>query len=243
MRYTTNLNIIIKAIDLISSRVARDFVELENLQTSPMSATKFANSCYVRIKEIIASDLTKIRPDYDLYFSDGEKISNNSEYSFVIYPIDGVNNLARSIPDFTIAIAIEHKNKDGKKETISVAINKIIGGELYYCEKGFGAYLNSRRLRVSKRGNNEIAVFSTEDHSELTKSVAEKLHLKNYSLRSYACRTLEIAYLAASRFDVALFKKWNCESLNPFTLLVKEAGGKIFEEEKFILATNGLIGF
>ncbi len=245
MRYSANLNIVLKAIEKATDRLPRDFSELENLQTNPVSAIKFANACYNRIKEILIEDLTKFRPEYDINFSDGEKIirSVNSEYSFTIFVVDGLSSLVRGIPDFTVSVAVEHIGADGIKEPISVAISKVVGSELYYCEKGFGAYLNNRRLRVSKRGLNDTPLVSIDDHSYFTKEVRESLKLKSYGLRSYGCRTLEIAYLSSARFDLAFFKNWNYEYLKPFMLLVKEAGGKVIENDKFILASNGLIDF
>jgi myo-inositol-1(or 4)-monophosphatase len=166
-------------------------------------------------------------PDYNIIFSDGQKIvrSKNAEYSFVIFPIDGMDNFTRSSPDFTVAVALEHLNENGQTESISVAISKIIGGELYYCEKGFGAYANNRRLRVSKRtGSNLIA--ASEDQNFLSEN--------NLSLRSYGCRTLEVAYVSSARLEKAIFKNQNYELLKPFLLLVREAGGRVEEGEGFV---------
>ncbi|OFW80310.1 MAG: hypothetical protein A2887_04620 [Alphaproteobacteria bacterium RIFCSPLOWO2_01_FULL_40_26] len=229
MRYSANLNIIIKAIEKATRHMPRDFMELENLQSNILSASKFANSCYARVKQILVDDLSKIRPDYNLIFSDGSKVTHreNAEYSYIISVVDGFENMLRSNPDFTVAIALEHKNDNDKKETISIAISKIVGGELYYCEKGFGAYLNNRRIRVSKRNGGEILVAS-EDQTLISE--------KDYLLRAYGCRTLALAYVASARLEKAIFKKENLEFLKPFLLLVREAGGKISEEEKFILA-------
>lgn len=227
MRYSTNLNIIIKAIEKATAHMPRDFIELENLQTNPVSANKFANSCYKKVQQILVDDLSKVRPDYNIIFSDGQKIvrSKNAEYSFVIFPIDGMDNFMRSSPDFTVAVALEHLNENGQTESISVAISKIIGGELYYCEKGFGAYANNRRLRVSKRTGGNLIVAS-EDQNILSEN--------NSLLRNYGCRTLEVAYVSSARLEKAIFKNQNYELLKPFLLLIREAGGKISESETLI---------
>lgn len=228
MRYSANLNIIIKSIEKATTHIPRDFTELEHLQSNPMSAEKFAAACYRKVKQILIDDLTKLRPEFNLIFSDGEKVirSDHAEYSFVIHPIDGFSNLIRSNPDFTVAVALEHHNKNSAKEAISVAISKIFGGELYYCEKGFGAYLNNRRIRVSKRNSGEII------------SVNEIESSNSRGSRSYGCRTLTIAYLAAARIEKAIFLKENNEFLKPFLLLVKEAGGRIVEDEKSVSVFN-----
>lgn len=242
MRYSANLNIIIKAIEKATARTIRDFSELEILQTNPLSANKFANACYKQIKTILIDDLTKFRPDYNIIFADGEKIirTENAEYFFTIFPIDGMNSLSRGIPDFTVAIALSHTTKDGKSEPISVALNKIVGNELYYCEKGFGAYLNNRRIRVSKRNIVDVPLIAIDDYSHLTTQIKESLKLKNFAVRNYGCRTLETAYLAAGRFELAFFRNSN-EYLKPFLLLIKEAGGNVIENETSIIATNNLI--
>lgn len=229
MRYSTNLNIIIKAIEKATAHMPRDFIELENLQTNPVSANKFTNSCYKKVQQILVDDLSKVRPDYNIVFSDGQKIvrSKNAEYSFVIFPIDGMDNFTRSNPDFTVAVALEHLNENGQSESISVAISKIIGGELYYCEKGFGAYANNRRIRVSKRTASDTALIASEDQSVISE--------KNISPRAYGCRTLEVAYVASSRLEKAIFKNQNYDLLKPFLLLVREAGGRVEEGEELVV--------
>jgi myo-inositol-1(or 4)-monophosphatase len=240
MRYSANLNVIVKALEKATSHVSRDFIELENLQTNPASASRFTTSCYNKVKQILTDDFSKIRPDYNLFFSDGTSIINNknAEYSYLILAIDGINNLLRSNPDFTVAVALQHHSQDGKKESISAAICKIYGNETYYCEKGFGAYLNSRRIRVSKRSKNDGFVIACEDQNFFADEAFVKLAVKNFSQRAYGCRSLEVGYLAAARLDMCLFKNQDYELLKPFLLLVREAGGKISEEENFIVVSN-----
>lgn len=237
MRYSANLNIIIKAIEKSIIRTPRDFMELENLQTSPNSANKFTNSCYNQIKKVLVDDFASFRSDFNIILADGQKISTNqnAEYSYIVFPIDGMTNLTRSNPDFTIAVALVHKNQDGKEESISVAVKKLIGGELYYCEKGFGAYLNNRRIRVSKRNANSEDLVIAASNPQL---FAKTFPNKKFSNRSYGCKTMEISYLASARLDAVLFKNQNLELIKPFFLLVKEAGGKIIEEKDHIILTS-----
>ena len=80
MRYSANLNIIIKAIEKASIHLPRDFMELENLQSNPNSADNFAKHCYAKVKKIIAEDMMKFRPDFNIFFDDGSKIINNSSF-------------------------------------------------------------------------------------------------------------------------------------------------------------------
>jgi myo-inositol-1(or 4)-monophosphatase len=226
MRYSANLNVIIKSLEKATAHMSRDFIELENLQSNASSADRFAASCYNRAKQILVDDFTKIRPEYNIIFSDGQKIIRkaDAEYTYIVHVVDGFDNLRRSNPDFTVAVALEHSGANGQKEAISIAISKIFGNEVYYCEKGFGAYLNNRRIRVSKRTSGEILVAS-DDKSLLG---------ANQHLRSYGCKTLEIAYVASARLEKAIFRNDNFQLFKPFSLLVREAGGKISEDEKLI---------
>lgn len=236
MRYSANLNIIVKAIEKASSRMPRDFMELENLQSNPLSASKFASACYNKTKQILAEDLAKFRPEYNLIFSDGQQIINkkDAEYCYRIIAIDGLNNLVRSNPHFTVAVALEHIAPNGQKESISVAISNIFGNEFYYCEKGFGAYASNRRLRVSKRSTNENFIIAADNLN-----LVKKEGLKNLSLQNYGCKTLEIAYLASAKLDSVIIQ--NNDLLKPFTLLAREAGAKVVENENLIFISNGLI--
>jgi myo-inositol-1(or 4)-monophosphatase len=232
MRFSANLNIIIKAIEKASNHISRDFVELENLQSNPASASKFTSASYNRVKQILIEDFAKFRPEFNIVFSDGQKISNqeNSEYSLIIHVVDGIENLLRASTDFTVSIALIYHNVNGQSEAISVAISKIIGGELYYSEKGFGAYLNNRRIRVSKRINKAEMLTVCDDLK-----LAETLKIMP---RNLGCKTLEIANLSSAKIEQIIYKKTNFEFFQPFFLLLKEAGGKVVEdEEKYILSS------
>lgn len=225
---SANLNIMIKALEKATMHVSRDFVELENLQSNPASALKFSEACYNKIKKMIIADLSKIRPDYNLFFADGEKIihKENSEYSFLISALDGFDNLIRSTPDFVTTIALEHSDKNGKKEIIAVVILKIIGNETYYCEKGFGAFLNNRRIRVSKRVGGKIVAASADQNLVDDNKI---------SLRNYGSASMEVAYVACGKLEKAFFTKNQNQFLSMLFLLVKEAGGKVVESEKAII--------
>jgi fructose-1,6-bisphosphatase/inositol monophosphatase family enzyme len=258
MRYSANLNIIIKAIEKATNHISRDFVELENLQSNPVSSAKFTTSCYNRIKQILIDDFAKFRPEFNMVFSDGQKINNleNSEYFLMIHAIDGIENLLRASPDFTVSIALIYK-KNGKEEVVCVAISKIIGGELFYCEKGFGAYLNNRRIRISKRQKNtkNDYLIACEDYNFFNKltlvnkskdakaNVLENKEDSNnnkdpnkFSLRNFGCKTLEIAYFSSARIEQVVHVKSSW--YEPFLLIAKEAGGRVSEDENNYIISN-----
>lgn len=249
MRYSANLNIIIKALEKASNHVARDFVELENLQANPVSANKFASLTYNRIKQILIDEFTKYRADYDIVFSDSQQIlrKENNEYCLRIIALDGIDNFSRAHPDFTIAVALTHNSGDKNYQTIAMAIIKIIQGELFYCEKGFGAYLNNRRLRVSKRNPSQQIIVSNTITDTITdtitsdKGISDSLisqnHIKNIPY-NYGCSTLAIAYFACARLEKVILNKNNSPFLKSFLLIAKESGGKVEEKDNLLILTN-----
>lgn len=226
MRFSANLNIMIKAVEEASIRTARDFSELEILQGNPKSASKYANSCYSRVKNFIFEDLTKMRPEYNIFASDGSSVINkeNSEYSFSILPIDGLGNLSRAIPDFTIAIALNHHSEE-KTESIACVIYKVIGSELYYSEKGFGSFLNSRKIKASNRNKQEDSIIACKHDDKI------ELNQKNVSYRNFGCKTLEIAYLAAGRIDLFTINQEASKNFEAFYLVTSQANAKIRNEQ------------
>lgn len=241
MRYSPNLNIVIKAVEKASNKVSRDFTELENLQNNPASAIRFANFCYNKAKDIIIKDLQQFRPQFDLYFLDGEIISNSnncSEYSCLIIPIDGFDNLNRANQNFTIAVALRHHNKDSI-QTIGLVINDITNNNLYYCEKGLGAFVNNRRIRVSKRNNINDLSIAISNYDDLER-ISNKIDKNNFhSLQSI---TLQMSYLASAKYDLMVISgEVNLFIANNFSLLVKEAGGSFVDGNNHIIFTNNLI--
>jgi len=228
MRYSANLNIILKAIEKACKHISRDFVELENLQSNPVSANKFAISCQEKVKTILLSEFQKFRPDFNLFFDEKNQVIVNpdAEYSLIVKSIDGLANLARANGDFTTSVALRYKNKNKQLETIAVAIVKTIGNEVFYAEKGFGAYLNNRRIRISKRSVSDVLL------------ACNNLDLlpENYQqLRCYGCQTLEIAYLASARIEEIHYSSQNSNNIESFFLLAKEAGAKINQQENAII--------
>ncbi len=228
MRYSANLNIILKAIEKACKHISRDFVELENLQSNPLSANKFAISCQEKVKQILLSEFQKFRPDFNIFFDEKNQIivNPNAEYCLIIKAIDGLANLARANGDFTTSVALQYKNKNQQFETVAVAIFKNIGNEVFYAEKGFGAYLNNRRIRVSKRSGGDV-LFGCNNLDFLPENYQQ--------LRCYGCQTLEVAYLASARLEELHYSAQNLNNIEPFFLLAKEAGAKINKQDNFTI--------
>ena len=245
MLYSPNLNVVIKSLEKISPRLARDFVELENLQSNNFSAVKFANSCYKRVEETLVEELKKVRPEYNFELLDGRKIIHNpnSEYQFIICPVDGLFNLSRSIAGFSCFVALEHLAKDGSKEVISTTILNVVGNEFYICEKGSGAFLNNRKIRVSKRELKDGILCTLVNHSLISHPIVQNLQNQKVTFQTSNCPSLDIAYLAAGKIDLCIFEVGDKDFLKSVLILVKEAGGEVIEKDGLLLVGNGKIVF
>lgn len=222
----------IKAVEEARVRTARDFHELEVLQTNQTTAKKYANSCFLRVKQFIFDDLTKMRPEYNIIASDGDKVINSdeAEYYFFIHPVDGLTNLSRSISEFSISISLMYKGQQ-QDESVACVIHKVIGGELFYTENGFGCFLNNRKTKCSNsaKENKLIGSFNSQKNEFKGKKLIN---------RNFGCKTLEIAYLASGKIDYLEIDKEKSELFKPFFLLAIQAGAGIFEEDNKIILHN-----
>ena len=148
MRFSSNLNVIVKALDNASQFILRDYNELQYIQNSLSSRIKFANLSYKKLKSLLVKDLSNIRSDYDIYFTDNDKhlSGNNSGYFYHICPIDSLENYSRGNPDFAIAISLCYGSNYNDSKPISVAIKKLVSSDIIYCDLDMGVFYNQRRV-------------------------------------------------------------------------------------------------
>ena len=145
--FSANLNIMIKACDKASRSLIRDFGEIEKLQVSIKGPSDYVSSADTNVEKNLINELKKARPNYSILSEEsGEKINKDSEYKWIIDPIDGTLNFLHGIPHFSISIALE-KNK----EIVCGIIFDPIKNEMFIAEKNEGAYLNNQKIRVSNR--------------------------------------------------------------------------------------------
>jgi myo-inositol-1(or 4)-monophosphatase len=223
----------VKALDKVSSKMARDYGEIENLQNNSFAALKFANACYKSIKEKMIRDLIAFNPQYNIRFLDGEEIINDKEskFCYIISPIDGLLNFSRSLTGFSNVIALE-ENVDGKKEITTVAISSVANNEVYIAHKGSGAFLNNRRIRASTSKPVSNIVCGIADQSLFNNKLIAG---RNFKLYLNNCHSLDIAYQASGKLDLAIFSKNDQEMLKITSVLVKEAGGSVSQQGDVIL--------
>ena len=211
---SANLNLMIKACEKASKTLIRDFGEIEKLQVSKKGPSDFVTNSDLKTEKIIIEELTKGRPDYSIISEEnGEKKNKDSKNTWVIDPIDGTVNFLHGIPHFATSIALKHEN-----EIISGLIFDPIKDEMFYAEKNNGAYLNNKRIRVSKKNNMQECLFATSG------TVEKKIE---FSYRKSGSAALDMAYIACGRYDGYFQKNLNLWDIAAGLILVTEAGGVI----------------
>ena len=204
----------IKACEKASKILIRDFGEIEKLQVSKKGPTDFVTNSDLRVEKIIIEELSKGKPDYSIISEEnGVKKNRDIKNTWVIDPIDGTVNFLHGIPHFATSIALKHEN-----EIISGLIYDPIKDEMFYAEKNNGAYLNNKRIRVSKKNNMQECLFATSG------KVNEKME---FSYRKSGSAALDMAYIACGRYDGYFQKDLHLWDIAAGLVLVEEAGGVI----------------
>ena len=213
---SANLNIMIKASEKASKILIRDFGEIEKLQVSKKGPSDFVTNSDLKAEKIIIEELKKAKPNYSI-ISEENGIENNKDKNntWIIDPIDGTINFLHGIPHFAISIALKFKD-----EIISGLIFDPIKNEMFFAEKNGGAYFNNHRIRVSKKNELNDCLFVTGG------KISNELDI---SYRKSGCAALDLAYVAAGRFDGFFQHDLNLWDIAAGIVLVKEAGGIINE--------------
>jgi len=204
----------IKACEKASKILIRDFGEIEKLQVSEKGPSDFVTNSDLKTEKIIIEELSKGRPDYSIISEEsGVKNNKDSKNTWIIDPIDGTINFLHGVPHFATSMALKHNN-----EIVSGLIFDPIKNEMFYAEKNNGAYLNNKRIRVSKKNDMKECLFATS-------GVIEKK--MEFSYRKSGSAALDMAYIACGRYDGYFQKNLNLWDIAAGLILVEEAGGII----------------
>ncbi len=230
MQGSANLNLMIKAARKAARSLIKDFREVENLQVSAKGPGDFVSKADREAERIIKDDLMEARPSYGwLGEETGGTEGQDPTRRWIVDPLDGTNNFLHGIPHWSISIALEHKG-----EIVSAVVYDAPKDEMFYAEKGAGCWLNdNRRLRVSGRRNLHEALFVTGIPHGSQKTLPATL--KDLSLtspgtagvRSSGSSALDLAWVAAGRYEGCYQRELKAWDMAAGMLLVKEAGGLV----------------
>ena len=246
------INIISKVCNKAARHLIRDFGEIENLQVSTKGPGDFVSSADKRAEKIIIEELQKAHPDYGIVTEESGIINkSNTKKRWIIDPIDGTMNFLNGIPHFAISIGYE-ENKEIKCGVIFDPIKN----EMFYAEKGNGAYLNNSRIRVSKKRKLKDSILVTggpNNSSKIRDKIFEEFITVSKSVvepvRKLGSAALDIAYVGCGRFDAYWQRNLSYWDIAAGIIILKEAGGIVdfFEPDikaplkKNILASNSNI--
>ncbi len=243
-----------RAVRKAAPRLRRDFGEVEQLQVSKKGPGDFVSMADKRAEATVVEELRNARPDWGLLLEEGGEIEGDpSKPRWIVDPLDGTTNFLHGIPHFAISIAVEERKPDGRSEISHGLVYQPLTDETYWAEKGRGAWLQDRRLRVSSRRHLDEALIGTgmphlgRGESESWAKIYNAVAPEVAGVRRFGAATLDLAWVAAGRMDGF----WE-DDLDPWdtaagVLLVKEAGGFITDyrgqdrsfERRQYLAANG----
>ncbi len=217
-----------------AKRLLRDFAEVEQLQVSVKGPGDFVSAADLRAEQTMREELTKARPGYSFLMEEsGKSGSDNWAWRWVVDPLDGTSNFLHGIPHWCISIALEKRLQDGGTEIAAGMIYNPVNDEMFWAEKGGGAFLNERRLRVSARRELKNALFATGIPFAAVTGARRLAFARTLGvlmpqvagIRRFGAAALDLAWVAAGRYDGYWelgLKPWDMAA---GLLIVREAGG------------------
>jgi myo-inositol-1(or 4)-monophosphatase len=211
----------------------RDFGELTELQVAKKAPADFVSAADLKAEQVLFEALTKARPGYGFLGEERGKIEGTDKtHTWIVDPLDGTTNFLHAIPHFAINIALEREG-----EVVAAVTHNPVTNELFWAEKGKGAFVNDRRLRVAARSRLDESVLATGipylghgQHARFLKEL-HQVSQRVAGVRRFGSAALDLAWVAAGRFDGYWERDLSAWDLAAGVLLVKEAGGRVTDAE------------
>ena len=226
---SANLNIMIKAARKAGRSLVKDFREVENLQVSMKGAGDFVSRADIAAEKIIRDELMEARPNYGWVGEESAPVEGNDPTRrWIVDPLDGTTNFLHGLPHWAVSIALEHKG-----DIVAAVVFDTAKDEMFFAEKGTGAWMNETRLRVSGRNRMIESIFATGlpfgGRSDLPETLQDLARIMPQcaGVRRWGAAALDLAYVAAGRYDGFWERRLNSWDMAAGLLLVKEAGGLI----------------
>jgi len=238
------INVMIAAAQKASRKLLRDFGEVEHLQVSRKGPADFVSTADKTAEDTLRYALTKARPKYSFLMEEsGEVIGEDTSNTWIIDPLDGTTNFLHGLPHFAISLGLQ---RDG--DMLAGVVYEPVHDEMFWAEKGQGAHLNDRRIRVSARSAMDDSLFATgipfkgaRDHPEFLKHL-EAVMAVSSGVRRFGSAALDLAYVAAGRYDGFWETGLSAWDMAAGIVLVREAGGYVTEiDGKKKMMTSGSI--
>lgn len=223
------LTVMIKAADKAAKSLKRDFGEVAHLQVSRKGPADFVSTADMQAQRILREELMKARPNFGFLGEEADGVAEASDKAerWIVDPLDGTTNFLHAVPHWAISIAAEREG-----EIVAAVVYDAAKDEMFVAEKGVGAYLNNKRLRVSARSDLADCLIATgtpfKGVIQRQPRYIEKLNAvmtQVAGIRRFGSAALDLAYVAAGRFDGYWEEGLGTYDIAAGILLVKEAGG------------------
>ena len=249
------ITVMTRAARKAAPRLRRDFGEVEQLQVSRKGPADFVSMADKRAEQTIVDELRNARPDWGMLLEEGGEIAGDpAKPRWIVDPLDGTSNFLHGVPHFAISIAVEDPRGAGGRPEISHGlIYQPLTDESFWAEKGRGAWLQDRRLRVSSRRDLSESLIGTgiphfgrgnvANWAKIYAAIAPGVS----GVRRFGSAALDLAWVAAGRMDGFWEDDLDVWDTAAGLLLVKEAGGyitdyrgqdRMFDRREY-LAANG----
>jgi myo-inositol-1(or 4)-monophosphatase len=229
MRRSPLINVMVQAATKAGRGMRRDFGEVEQLQVSIKGPSDFVSAADKKAEETLVAELSKARPDIGFLLEEGGTITGKDvSQRFIIDPLDGTTNFLHGIPQFAVSIALE---KNGA--LVAAIIYNPVNDELFTAERGQGAFLNDRRIRVAARTQLHDCVIGTgvthrgKGDSDLFGRELRSIQTDVAGIRRLGAASLDLAYVAAGRLDGFWERDLKPWDIAAGILLIREAGGYV----------------
>lgn len=233
MHHSALLNVMIAAARKAARSLKRDFGEIENLQVSLKGPANFVSAADRRAEETLYAELSKARPGYGFLGEEGGvREGDDKTHRWIVDPLDGTTNFLHGIPQFAISIALEREGA-----IVAGLVYNPANEELFIAEKGKGAFLNDHRIRVAGRKALSDAVIACglphRGRGDLALGLRETEAMQDRvaGLRRFGAAALDLAWVAAGRFDGYWERDLSSWDIAAGIILVREAGGYVADCE------------
>ncbi len=227
MPTSANLNLMKKTARKVGRQLVKDFREVENLQVSAKGPGDFVTRADRESERVLREELLGARPTYGFLGEEGgETAGEDPTRRWIVDPLDGTTNFLHGLPHWAISIALEHKG-----EVVAGVVFDAAKDEMFWAEKGSGAWMNESRMRVSGRSRMSDAIFATglpfAGQTNLPTVLQDLARLMPVTagVRRWGAAALDLAYVAAGRFDGYWEREVHPWDVAAGLILVREAGG------------------
>ena len=207
----------------------RDFGELAELQVAKKAPADFVSAADLKAEQTIFEALSKARPGYGFLGEERGMIEGTDKtHTWIVDPLDGTTNFLHAIPHFAINIALQREGA-----VVAAVTHNPITNEMFWAEKGKGCFVNDKRLRVAARTRMDESVLATGipfmghgQHATFLKEL-HQVSQRVAGVRRFGAAALDMAWVAAGRYDGDWERDLNAWDLAAGVLLVTEAGGRV----------------